>query len=214
MVWTLIEPGVAIVAASLVTIRPLLHQLKIRGFGSTDPSYAKSRSGPNNPRSRITDHSGAGNSRNRNVPGSRPGDLTLIDLETGDNDDDSDKNLPIMGSGSGSGIKISSTVAIHSTRASGIPPAMEDRNLDGLPSDSYGAKISSDRDGRLRAERSLPAEPTSWLNTNGEGHSRIRSNERDSPWPLSAGRSGRSETSEDLSENDIASLHHSEHRFA
>ena len=35
MVWTLVEPGVAIVAASLATIRPLLRALRIRGFDST-----------------------------------------------------------------------------------------------------------------------------------------------------------------------------------
>lgn len=37
MVWTLVEPGVAIIAASLVTIRPLLRTLKLHGF-SSDPS--------------------------------------------------------------------------------------------------------------------------------------------------------------------------------
>jgi hypothetical protein len=35
MVWTLVEPGVAITAACLVTIRPLLRTLKMRGFEST-----------------------------------------------------------------------------------------------------------------------------------------------------------------------------------
>ncbi|OTA67192.1 hypothetical protein K449DRAFT_211343 [Hypoxylon sp. EC38] len=38
MVWTLVEPGVAIVASSLVTIRPLLRLWKIRGFGTTGQS--------------------------------------------------------------------------------------------------------------------------------------------------------------------------------
>lgn len=37
MVWTLVEPGVAIVASSLVTIRPLLRQMRLKGF--TDPSF-------------------------------------------------------------------------------------------------------------------------------------------------------------------------------
>ncbi|KAF5631297.1 integral membrane protein pth11 [Fusarium sp. NRRL 52700] len=36
MVWTLIEPGVAIVASSLATIRPLLRAMRIRGFESTE----------------------------------------------------------------------------------------------------------------------------------------------------------------------------------
>jgi len=34
MVWTLVEPGVAITAASLVTMRPLLRTLKFPGFES------------------------------------------------------------------------------------------------------------------------------------------------------------------------------------
>ncbi|SPN98900.1 related to integral membrane protein pth11 [Cephalotrichum gorgonifer] len=42
MVWTLVEPGVAIVAASLATIRPLLRAMRIRGFDSTGRSGAKS----------------------------------------------------------------------------------------------------------------------------------------------------------------------------
>lgn len=36
MVWTLIEPGVAIVASSLATIRPLLRAMKIKGFESAE----------------------------------------------------------------------------------------------------------------------------------------------------------------------------------
>ena len=35
MVWTIIEPGIAIVAASLVTIRPLLNSWNLQGFGSS-----------------------------------------------------------------------------------------------------------------------------------------------------------------------------------
>lgn len=36
MVWTLVEPGVAIVASSLVTVRPLLRAWRLSGFTSTD----------------------------------------------------------------------------------------------------------------------------------------------------------------------------------
>jgi hypothetical protein len=46
MVWTLVEPGVAIVASSLATIRPLLRALRIRGFESTGRAAA-TRSGTN-----------------------------------------------------------------------------------------------------------------------------------------------------------------------
>lgn len=38
MVWTLIEPGVAIIASSLATIRPLLRAMGIRGFQFTEHS--------------------------------------------------------------------------------------------------------------------------------------------------------------------------------
>lgn len=38
MVWTLVEPGVAIVASSLVTIRPLLRQWRLKGFESSQRS--------------------------------------------------------------------------------------------------------------------------------------------------------------------------------
>jgi len=34
MIWTIIEPGLGITAASIVTLRPLLRALKIRGFTS------------------------------------------------------------------------------------------------------------------------------------------------------------------------------------
>ncbi|TPX06945.1 uncharacterized protein E0L32_011169 [Thyridium curvatum] len=95
MVWTLIEPGVAIVAASLVTIRPLLRKLRLPGFtsheGKSGPTYGRSGGG----------RPGAGYANNNNInmnnnkrhsafrppgamPGFGPGDLTLIDLETGD----------------------------------------------------------------------------------------------------------------------------------
>lgn len=37
--WTIVEPGLSIVAASVVTLRPLLRAMKISGFSSTD-TYA------------------------------------------------------------------------------------------------------------------------------------------------------------------------------
>ena len=57
MVWTLIEPGVAIVATSLATIRPLLRAMGIRGFQVTEYSrQALGISGGNNT-GRGTNHS-------------------------------------------------------------------------------------------------------------------------------------------------------------
>lgn len=43
MVWTIIEPGLAIVASSLATIRPLLRAMRVRGFESTEDSNKRSR---------------------------------------------------------------------------------------------------------------------------------------------------------------------------
>jgi len=55
MVWTLVEPAVAIIAASLVTIRPLLRSMKITGFESTDRRI-----------NRVVGRDGYGLSRKRN----------------------------------------------------------------------------------------------------------------------------------------------------
>lgn len=56
MVWTLVEPGVAIVAASLATIRPLLRAWRVRGFDSTRRTGKSSgvRSGTNRSAQRGT----------------------------------------------------------------------------------------------------------------------------------------------------------------
>ncbi|KAK8111238.1 uncharacterized protein PG998_007695 [Apiospora kogelbergensis] len=78
MVWTLVEPGVAIVASSLVTIRPLLRALKVRGFTSSGTSKQQ-QTGPfsnGQPKSRATRSKGA-------MPGFGSKDVTLIDIELG-----------------------------------------------------------------------------------------------------------------------------------
>ncbi|KAB5563066.1 hypothetical protein GE09DRAFT_769398 [Coniochaeta sp. 2T2.1] len=89
MVWTLIEPGVAIVASSLVTIRPLLHAMRIKGFMSTEnstaPRYGEHHNNNNNqPRSGAG--AGAGPHRVAYARGSMPGfgrgDIHLADMET------------------------------------------------------------------------------------------------------------------------------------
>lgn len=51
MVWTLVEPGVAITAASLITIRPLLRALNFAGFGSTGNSSSRNLTSGNISRS-------------------------------------------------------------------------------------------------------------------------------------------------------------------
>ncbi|RGP73766.1 hypothetical protein FLONG3_6187 [Fusarium longipes] len=80
MVWTLIEPGVAIIASSLATIRPLLRAMRIRGFESTDHTYG-------------TGHSGVvKTSTNRHTPGVMvmpgfgPDDVSLNNVPTHNND--------------------------------------------------------------------------------------------------------------------------------
>lgn len=76
MVWTLVEPGVAIIASSLVTIRPLLRAWKIKGFTS---SGASKQTGPFS--------NGQGKSRTNRSNGGMPGfgsrDVTLVDIELG-----------------------------------------------------------------------------------------------------------------------------------
>lgn len=71
MVWTLVEPGMAIIASSLATIRPLLRAMKIRGFESTDRNYG-------------TGHS-AMHSATKPKPGTMPGfgpeDVSLTHIE-------------------------------------------------------------------------------------------------------------------------------------
>ena len=76
----MIEPGVAIVAASLATIRPLLRALRVTGFQSTQSSrggYIPSTAWENNLRRANYANGKDG------TPGSGPNDITLIDIETG-----------------------------------------------------------------------------------------------------------------------------------
>jgi hypothetical protein len=48
MVWTLIEPGLAITAASLITIRPLLRAMNFTGFNSTGNNTSRNLTSNNN----------------------------------------------------------------------------------------------------------------------------------------------------------------------
>ncbi|PMB68089.1 hypothetical protein BM221_006266 [Beauveria bassiana] len=62
LLWSMVEPGVAIIASSLATIRPLLRVLKIRGFESTH-------------RTRSTGLSGK--KQGSSMPGYGPNDVSL-----------------------------------------------------------------------------------------------------------------------------------------
>lgn len=74
MIWTLVEPGIAISAASLATIRPLLRRWRIRGFTHSERSRttgARSQDQGSRPR------------RGGGMPGFGPQDVTLVDIEAG-----------------------------------------------------------------------------------------------------------------------------------
>lgn len=81
MVWTLVEPGVAISAASLVTIRPLLRAWKLKGFESTDRygsrryrvQFSGTGSGP----------IGSKSCQSRGMPGFGNNDIMTGDVELG-----------------------------------------------------------------------------------------------------------------------------------
>lgn len=80
MVWTLVEPGVAIVAASLATIRPLLRAMRVRGFDSTDHTYGSGRSANSRTPKRASAHPGAAVIGSA-MPGYGPDDVSLHDVE-------------------------------------------------------------------------------------------------------------------------------------
>ncbi|KAI0400568.1 hypothetical protein F4802DRAFT_476994 [Xylaria palmicola] len=76
MIWTLIEPGIAISAASLATIRPLLRQWRIAGFTHSERSRGTGGRSHDPGGSRLK---GAGGK----MPGFGPYDVTLTDMESG-----------------------------------------------------------------------------------------------------------------------------------
>lgn len=90
MVWTLVEPGVAIVASSLVTIRPLLRRMRLRGFESTERSRGLQAAGQNGSLGATGGSRGAattrsGTRRASGMPGYGSGSIKLADMERGSN---------------------------------------------------------------------------------------------------------------------------------
>ncbi|KOS19290.1 hypothetical protein ESCO_000445 [Escovopsis weberi] len=85
MTWTIIEPGVAIVASSLATIRPLLRALRVRGFA--DRAGSTTGAGPPGPARRDGDGDGDGEGARRAVTCTirrfGPKDICLKDVEGG-----------------------------------------------------------------------------------------------------------------------------------
>ncbi|KAJ6438087.1 integral membrane family protein [Purpureocillium lavendulum] len=75
MIWTLVEPGVAIIASGLATIRPLLRAIKVSGFTSPDkvPITGISGSFQYEQNSRNTTTLGS-------MPGFGPGDVSLREV--------------------------------------------------------------------------------------------------------------------------------------
>ncbi|KAI1464495.1 uncharacterized protein F4812DRAFT_156791 [Daldinia caldariorum] len=92
MVWTLIEPGVAIVASSLVTIRPLLRQWRIKGFGSSGQSRPANAG--------YNSYSTSRANRSAKMPAFGSTEFTLVDLENG-HAKNSKPCSPVAGSFSG-----------------------------------------------------------------------------------------------------------------
>lgn len=82
MIWTLVEPGIAISAASLATIRPLLRRWRIRGFTNSERSRGTGTTG-----ARSQDHGSrlrrGGGGGGGGMPGFGPQDVTLVDVEAG-----------------------------------------------------------------------------------------------------------------------------------
>jgi hypothetical protein len=79
--WTLVEPGIAITAASLITIRPLLRALNFKGFDSTDPytnNPSRSHQTPGTHNVRLKDDIPASHWQNiTSSSGPSKGDLTI-----------------------------------------------------------------------------------------------------------------------------------------
>lgn len=149
MVWTLVEPGIAIVAASLVTIRPLLRLFKLRGFGSTGGTFGY-KSG--------TARSGTHNSRGR-MPGGGPDDIKMTDLETGGNGKPS-PSVPGSRDPSNTGTRkdiptpFMSPLAMSpfNPTAPGLPPTFGDALPRQLNSDSYDNSMLAAPTSRFRQD--------------------------------------------------------------
>ena len=106
MVWTLIEPGVAIVATSLATIRPLLRAMGIKGFQVTERSTrAHGTSGNTNPqRTNQSAKRGFGSTNGTST------DIELGDAQSGDSG---------RGKGGGEG---GATMTMARSRTTSDPP--------------------------------------------------------------------------------------------
>ncbi|KAI3325038.1 hypothetical protein HD806DRAFT_463794 [Xylariaceae sp. AK1471] len=74
MIWTLVEPGIAISAASLATIRPLLRRWRIAGFTSSERSRGTGA---------LSHDQGSRMKNPRKMPGFGSTDVTLVDIELG-----------------------------------------------------------------------------------------------------------------------------------
>ena len=89
MVWTLVEPGVAITAASLATIRPLLRRLRVSGFLSTERSFGTIE--PRSRSQRLKVSTGRSVLRSATVMDNsllrEPDQVALIDMERGKKDE-------------------------------------------------------------------------------------------------------------------------------
>ncbi|KAI1655603.1 hypothetical protein F4813DRAFT_366631 [Daldinia decipiens] len=147
MVWTLIEPGVAIVASSLVTIRPLLRLWKIKGFGSTGGQSRPNPFSNSHPMSRTN---------RSNMPAFGSADVTLVDIETG-HSKSSKSRSPVAGSFGGK-IQRTSSLSDAGSMTSKSFQSRASSDTAMLPSIPRRSRSISDADTLAgRSQRSRPS---------------------------------------------------------
>jgi hypothetical protein len=115
MVWTLIEPGVAISAASLATIRPLLRLLKVPGFSTANNTYGSGRSAPVRSRSKP----------GPSMPGYGPNDMSLVEVHRD------------LGSGKTYATGEARPITEEDTKALNLPPGIAPKPLNDSKSEVY-----------------------------------------------------------------------------
>jgi hypothetical protein len=172
MVWTLIEPGVAITASSLVTIRPLLRAWRVPGFVSTEnsgPSTGGMSKGKAGSRSRMTGGSKTANSASRETS-TADGDVELgTSTFRGNQKGASQDNEPVLkthrskasnmsrisegefslvdGTAPKDGIQVTRRIEIHSMHHSEEDKVTDDRGMTWLAADSSSTNSSIELSG-------------------------------------------------------------------
>ena len=128
MVWTLVEPGIATIAASLVAIRPLLRAFKIHGFESNETSPPPPINGETplilraDRNWNATSISSKGGDLDRSI---NLGAIQKLKMAKGNGNGFLDEEV-VDGVQSGRGIRRTVDVRVHSGRASSRSESIED----------------------------------------------------------------------------------------